>query len=244
MTESGAGQRPHFDLSPEPSGDDEPTGDPAGVVPRPAKGGGPAASREREALAVLELPEIHRGLLVVDAMVKEAPIEVLTASPIPPGRFLVVVTGRVGEVEAAYHCGARVAEGAGAAVLHDRLFLAEVAPEVLGALRPDRRPRDLAALGTFETESVSAALAAADALVKGAAVALLQLHLARGIRGRCFGLVSGRQDMVEAALALAAERGQHHARWVGSTLVANPDPAIFARVLGEPWGFLEGQELL
>lgn len=232
MTDPGASSTPEFTLSPEPL-------EGPGMAPEVRRG-----EPEREALAVLELPEIHRGLLVLDAMVKEAPIEVLAATPIPPGRFLVVVAGRVGEVEVAYHRGARVAEERGAAVLHDRLFLPAVAPEVLAALRPDRRPRQIEALGTFETESVSAALAAGDALVKGADVVLLQLHLARGIRGRCFGLVSGRQDMVEAALAFAAERSLHHDRWVGSTLIANPAPSVSLRVLAEPWGFFEGQEVL
>ncbi|MCA9759021.1 MAG: BMC domain-containing protein [Candidatus Eisenbacteria bacterium] len=225
--------------------------------------------RPREALAVLELPEIHPGLFVLDAMVKEAPIEVLSATPIPPGRFLIVVTGAVGEVESAYHRGATLAErgggnvpgnvtgdvmgratghitgqAAGRVTVHDRLFLADVAPAVLAALRPDRKEREIDALGIFETASVASCLDASDRLVKGADVRLEQLHLARGIAGRSFGVVTGRQDMVEAALELAEERGEHHARWVGSSLIARPDPSIARRVLGEPWGFFEGQEIL
>lgn len=200
--------------------------------------------RSREALAVLELPEIHRGLFVLDAMVKEAPIEVLTATPVPPGRFLIVVTGAVGEVEAAYQRGARVAESESGASAHDRLFLAEVAPQVLASLRPDRKEREIDSLGVFETASVASALDAADRLVKGADVRLEQLHLARGIRGFSFGIVTGRLDMVEAALEMARERGELHARWVGSSLVARPDRLVSQRVLSEPWGFFEGQEIL
>ncbi|MEZ4651157.1 MAG: BMC domain-containing protein [Candidatus Eisenbacteria bacterium] len=209
--------------------------------------------RPREALAVLELPEIHPGLFVLDAMVKEAPIEVLSATPIPPGRFLIVVSGSVGEVEAAYHRGATLAERVAGSVagyaggnltVHDRLFLAEVAPAVLAALRPDRKERDIDALGIFETASVASCLDAADRLAKGADVRLEQLHLARGIAGRSFGVVTGRQDMVAAALELAEERGEHHARWIGSSLIARPDPSIARRVLGDPWGFFEGQEIL
>jgi microcompartment protein CcmL/EutN len=241
--------------------------------------------RAREALAVLELPEIHPGIYVLDAMVKASQVEVLTSTPIPPGRFLIVISGGVGEVEAAYLRGSKVAEtpgtgafGGGAATnigafqgasvlgggslgpecstrgtigggapghaVYDRLFLAEVAPAVLAALRPDRKEREIDALGIFETASVASALDAADRLVKGADVRLEQLHLARGIRGLSFGIVTGRHDMVEAALEMARERGEHHARWVGASLIARPDPFVARRVLTEPWGFFEGQEIL
>ena len=219
--------------------------------------------RPREALAVLELPEIHPGLFVLDAMVKESQVEVLSSTPIPPGRFLIVITGGVGEVESAYLRGAALAENPGGGALiggtgasgtsasgtnghtvHDRLFLAEVAPAVLAALRPDRKEREIDALGIFETASISSLLDAADRLVKGTEVRLEQLHLARGIRGLSFGIVTGRQDMVEAALEMARERGEHHARWVGSSLIARPDPSVARRVLTEPWGFFEGQEIL
>lgn len=219
-----------------------------------------------EALGILECETIHAGMAAIDFMVKMAPVRILAADPIPPGRFLIVIGGGVAETDAAYRRGLEVA-----GALHDRLFLPEVHPDVLDAIRPappvggdragDRTPADREvagradggaagsewaedALGLFETASVSAALDGADRGVKGSAVTLLPLHLARGIAGHGFGLFSGRQDMVEAALALAEERGRSHGRWIGSTLLARPDEALLERVRMGRWGFLRGQEIL
>ncbi|MCA9728450.1 MAG: BMC domain-containing protein, partial [Candidatus Eisenbacteria bacterium] len=178
-----------------------------------------------EALGVIETATIHEGFGLVDAMAKEAVIEVLAATPLPPGRFLIVIGGRVGEVESSWRRGLALCHAP-----HDQLFLAEIAPEVVAAARarrpsgdaPPPAPHELEALGLFETVTVSAGLDAADRAVKGSTVTLESLHLARGIAGRSFGLIHGRQDMVEAALALAEERGRAHEGWVGSTLIARP----------------------
>jgi microcompartment protein CcmL/EutN len=198
-----------------------------------------AADHRLESLAILECETIHRGLETVDEMAKMAPIEILAAEPVPPGRFLIVIGGGVGEVESSYRRGL---ETAGA--LHDRLFLPEVAPAVVHALRPGPREGEVDTLGLFETLSVSACLDGVDRGVKGAAVRCLQIHVTRGIAGKAFALFEGRQDMVEAALALAEERARSHGRFVGNTLLARPDEAVVRRVLAARWGFLEGAEIL
>jgi len=68
-------------------------------------------------------------------------------------------------------------------------------------------------------------------------VRVRQIHAARGIAGHAFGVFSGRQDMVEAALVLAEARGRAHGRWIGSILLARPDAAVVARVGAGRWGF-------
>jgi microcompartment protein CcmL/EutN len=175
----------------------------------------------------------------VDAMAKMAPVRILAAEPMPPGRFLIVVGGGVGEVKASYLRGLDLA-----GPLHDRLHLPEVDPQVMQALEPAPRAGGVDALGLFETASVSAVLDGADGAVKGAAVRLLQIHLARGIAGHAFGVLEGRQDMVEAALALAEDRGLAHGRWIGSTMLARPDPLLITRVLAGHWGFMGRLEIL
>jgi microcompartment protein CcmL/EutN len=192
-----------------------------------------------EALGVLECETIHRGWETTDAMSKMARLRILAAEPIPPGRFLVVVGGPVGEIEVAFRRGVEVA-----GALHDRLFLPEAAEGILPALASGARRGEVDSLGLFETLSVSAVLDGADRGLKGAAVRLLQLHLARGIAGHAFGIFEGRQDMVEAALALAEERARAHGRWIGATLLARPDPGVVRRVLAADWGFFGGSEVL
>lgn len=205
----------------------------------------PADPTRYESLAVLETETIHDGLAALDAMVKVARTEILAATPIPPGRFLIALGGPVGEVEPTQRRGLGVA-----LARHDELFLAETHPAVydairaLGASAGARAVPENEAVGLFETASVCSGIDAADRAAKGAAVQLVALHLARGIAGKCFGVLSGRQDMVEAALALAEERGRSHGRWIGSTLLARPDPQVIRRFVAGGWGFVSGQEVL
>ena len=200
--------------------------------------------REVEAIALLESSSIHEGIAVLDVMAKSARIEILAASPIPPGRFLIVVGGAVAEVEVAFNRGLEVSIAP-----VDRLFLAEAGPGLLAAVRALGREgkgahEPIDSLGLYETRTVSAALDAGDRGIKGSSARLLHLHIARGIAGKAIGLFEGRQDAVEAALALARERAIEHDAWVGSTLLARPDPEVARRLLHAPWGFFEGQEVL
>ena len=153
------------------------------------------------ALGLLEIESIARGVVVVDALVKRAAVEVAIAEAVTPGKYLIVFSGPVAEVEESL--GAAVATG-GALVL-DRLLLPQVAEAVrLGLTGTLARvgPRD--AVGIVETHTVASAILAADTAVKRSKVKLTQLHLAKGIGGKGYFLVAGEQHDVEAALEGAA----------------------------------------
>ena len=53
------------------------------------------------ALGLLELGGIARGMVAADAMVKKAPVELLGAHAVNPGKFVVLVAGGVEEGEQA-----------------------------------------------------------------------------------------------------------------------------------------------
>jgi microcompartment protein CcmL/EutN len=192
---------------------------------------------EREALAAIDIQSIAEGLRVADAMVKSGRVELLTASPVTPGRFLIVVAGPVRDVESAHGRALREARD-----VHDAIFLPVVHGGVFDALRLDPVPEDLDSVGLFETKSLSSCLSAADRAVKGAAVRLLQIHLSRGIHGKGFIFCDGRQDMVEAALELARQRAGE--MWENGVVIPNPHGDLLARLRAGPWGWLDRQEIL
>jgi microcompartment protein CcmL/EutN len=152
------------------------------------------------ALALLELESIARGILVGDVLVKRAPVELVLADPVSPGKYLLLFSGGVAEVEEALKAGI---EAAGATLL-DKLFLPQPAPRLLAALREefDQTWRD--SFGMVETHSVASTLLAADAALKRAEVWMRRLHLARGIGGKGYFVITGGLDMVQAALEAAA----------------------------------------
>lgn len=131
-------------------------------------------------------------------MAKRAPIEVIRAGTVHPGRYLVLVGGMVADVEEAMDAGR--ATGAGA--LLDSVFLPNVHPEVTAAIGGRRRAGTGEALGVIETQTVASIIEAADAGVKGARVRLLELRLADGLGGKGYLLFDGPVSEIESAVEL------------------------------------------
>jgi microcompartment protein CcmL/EutN len=154
------------------------------------------------ALALVELASIAVGIEVGDAMVKRAPVDVVHAGTIQPGKYLVLVAGAVADVEEALAAGVEV----GACCLVDTVFLPNVHDQVVAALRGSRRAGTGEALGVVETASVAATIEAADAGVKGAQVELLEVRLGDGLGGKGYLLFDGSVSDVESAVDAAVAR--------------------------------------
>ncbi len=154
------------------------------------------------ALALLEFSSIAAGIESADAMVKRAEVDVVQAGTVQPGNLLVLLGGPVAEVEEALKAGLQVAADA----LTDHIFLPAVAPAVVRALAGRRSTSALeqtsTAVGIVETRTVPAAIHAADAGVKGAEVALMELRLADGLGGKGLIFFTGDVSNIEAALEI------------------------------------------
>ncbi|MFQ5921347.1 MAG: BMC domain-containing protein [Anaerolineales bacterium] len=150
------------------------------------------------ALSLIEFSSIAAGIQAADAMVKRAPIDVIQAGTVQPGKYLVLVGGLTADVEESLAAGREVG---GEAIL-DIVYLPQVHPGVVEALRGSRSPKPTDALGVLETTSVAAAIRAADAGLKGAEVRLVEVRLADGLGGKGIVLFSGVVADVEIAAAL------------------------------------------
>jgi microcompartment protein CcmL/EutN len=162
----------------------------------------PAPPVIEPALGLLELDSIAAGIAAGDAMAKRAPIEVIRAGTVHPGKYLVLVGGAVADVEEALEAGR---EAAASSVL-DIVFLPNVHPGVVAGMRGARPMADGEALGVIETDTVAAILEAADAGLKGARVQMLELRLADDLGGKGYLLFDGPVAEVEAAVEVGAER--------------------------------------
>jgi microcompartment protein CcmL/EutN len=159
------------------------------------------------ALGLLEVDSIAVGIAAGDAMAKRAPIDVVYAGTVHPGRYLVLVAGAVADVEEAMDAGG---DEAGRCVL-DAVLLPHIHPDVVAGIRGARREGAGEALGVVETPTVASIIDAADAGVKEAAVRLLELRLADGLGGKGYLLFGGSVSDVEAAVDAAVARA-HGAR--------------------------------
>jgi microcompartment protein CcmL/EutN len=155
------------------------------------------------ALGLLELASVAVGIRTGDAMVKRAPVALAYAGTVHPGKYLVLVAGEVADVEEALDAGRE----AGDPALTDELFLPDVHPQVVAAVRGRRRPAGAdggEALGIVETLTVAALLGAADRGVKSAEVDIQEIRLADGLGGKAYCLFTGEVGDVEEAVERAA----------------------------------------
>jgi microcompartment protein CcmL/EutN len=153
------------------------------------------------ALALIEFNSIAIGIQAGDAMVKKAPIASIKAGTVQPGKYLVLVTGQVAEVEESLQAGV---EWGGETVI-DTVFLPQVHPAVVQVIAGDRVEGAGPALGVVETNDVAATIQAADAGVKGAQVTLREIRLADGLGGKAFCLFQGDVQDVEAAVEIGVD---------------------------------------
>lgn len=159
------------------------------------------------AIAAVETSSIAQGVVVADAMLKTAEVELLESTTLTPGRYWVLVGGEVATVRASHRRGVEVA----ADTLLDQLFIPQLHEGVLPALRGVVAHGGDDALGIVETLTAASAIVAADAAVKAANVTLRDVRLANGIGGKgvvsLTGTVSAVQAAVDAGRADALRRG-------------------------------------
>lgn len=154
------------------------------------------------AVCLLEFSSIARGIEAGDAMVKRAPLQVIRAGTVHPGKYLVLVGGLTADVEEAMEAGRDVAGSS----LVDVVFLPDVHPDVVASIGGVRRQDAGEALGVIETPTVAATIVAADAGVKGARVTIRDLRLADDLGGKGYVLFGGDVAEVEAAVDYGVAR--------------------------------------
>lgn len=149
------------------------------------------------AIGLLELTSIARGIVACDAMLKKAPVELIRAHTICPGKYIVLIRGDEESVRDSMEAGVKVAEQ----YLVDRLVIPNLHPQVIPALLAVRPISGLLAVGVIETLSVATTIIAADAACKAAEIELIEIRLGTGLGGKAFVTLTGDQYSVEAALA-------------------------------------------
>ncbi|HBV3501438.1 TPA: BMC domain-containing protein [Klebsiella pneumoniae] len=105
-----------------------------------------------QAIGILELTSIARGMELGDVMLKSANVQLLLCRTLCPGKFLLMLGGDVGAVQQAIAAGtARAGE-----MLVDSLVLANIHPSVLSAISGLNVVGQRQAAGIVETWSVVA----------------------------------------------------------------------------------------
>jgi len=159
------------------------------------------------AIGMIELTSIARGIYATDLMLKTACVEVVSATPVCPGKYIAIVQGDVAAVESSISIGIETA----GEYLVDSFILPNVHPSVFPAITATTMPDGMGALGIMEAFSLASMIIAADAALKAADVQALELRLGSGLGGKAYftftGGVAAVKAGIEAGKAVVLEKG-------------------------------------
>lgn len=176
------------------------------------------------AIGIIELCSLYKGYEVQDAILKSEYVEKLLARSICSGKYLILVRGKVADVEASLE---RAREIGGFAIVSgliiprvdDRIFSAIVGSTLLESEQVD-------GLAVVETYSVAAAIKAADYALKEADITILRIHVAMAIGGKGLLVMTGDIEALKSAIIPAVEFIKEDGTLAGHTLITNPHPDV------------------
>ncbi|MBM9512612.1 BMC domain-containing protein [Desulfogranum marinum] len=181
------------------------------------------------AVGMLELSSIAAGFVVQDAVLKAADVELLVARTICPGKYMIVIGGKVGSVKAAMEAGLSASKG----FLVEQLVLPNIDqaifPAISGCVELVKTKGN--ALGVIETFSAASILRAADAAVKAAGVTLFRVHLSMAVGGKGFLLLAGDVGSVTASINSGVETIKDDGMLVNKAVISGASKELFKEYL-------------
>ncbi len=179
------------------------------------------------AIGMVEYKTVSSGVLAADAMVKTSEVDIIEAQTVCPGKYIVIIAGKLSAVDAAVHTAVTQYSKhlINSFVLgnpHESIF-----PAIYGATQIE----EISALGILETYDATSIIVAADETAKTAIVDLIELRIARGMCGKSYLMVTGEVAAVETALERAKRVIAEDGMYLDSTVIAHPDEKVRNSIL-------------
>ena len=179
-----------------------------------------------KAIGVIELKSVPKGVEAADAALKSAGIEMVSAHPSCPGKYEIVLTGSISDVNAAVdHVTGRF-DG----YVIDSSVMGRIDEQVIRALFGTQAGERNGSLGLIETFSAASAIKAADIAVKTARVEIYDLRVSRGMGGKGVVMLTGDIGDVTAAV----EAGANYAKGISTlssyTVIAAPHKELWKQM--------------
>lgn len=181
----------------------------------------------RKAVGFVEIKSIPVGIQTADEMVKAGNVELLLASPMCPGKYIIIIGGQVGPVKAAMS----KAELVSGIYLIDTHVIDNVREEVLPAIAGIGTPNEIQAVGAIETISALTAVIAADVAVKASNVSIVDLRVARGLGGKGYLVITGEVSSVKSAVNACLAKLGISGEVTSTSIIPRPHKSIVENLL-------------
>ena len=172
------------------------------------------------AIGMVELTSIARGIETSDFMVKAAQVELIRSSTVCPGKYIIIIAGDTGDVKASMAEGIR--QGGESVV--NTLLLPNAHPQLIPAISMTTQPPAGGAVGVLEFYSI----ASADVAAKAANVTLIEVRIGYAIGGKGFVTLTGDVGAVREAVAAASRDAE---LLVGTSVIPRPAQQVFQSLL-------------
>ena len=176
------------------------------------------------AIGMIELSSIARGIETCDEMVKAAQVDLLRASTVCPGKYIIIVAGETGDVRASMNEGRK----RGAQFVVDELMIPNIHEQLIPAISMTNQVETRGAIGVLEFYSIASAIIAADVAAKAANITLIEVRTGYAIGGKGFVTLTGDVGAVRAAVAAASKNAE---LLVGTTVIPRPAKQVFDALL-------------
>lgn len=179
------------------------------------------------AIGLVEFTSIAQGIECADIMAKTADVNILVAKTTCPGKYIVLVSGDVSSVQQSVDA----ARDLGADTVVDHFVIPSVHPSILPAISGANTLKEIKALGIIETYSVASLIEAADAAVKAGDVEPLLLHLAFGIGGKSYTILTGEVASVKVAVETGSDLASAKGLLIRQVVIPRPAKQVIESLM-------------
>ena len=175
-----------------------------------------------KSIGLLELKSIPVGIETADAVLKAANVELLTATPTCPGKYVIIICGAVGAVKSGRQTAGIYLVG------HHTIN--NVHASVPEAIVGTSEVGHIASIGVIETMTALTAVEAGDYAAKAANVRLMEIRIARGLGGKGFVILTGEVSAVRSAVKAAMNQLEETGDITSSSVIASPHPGLIDKL--------------
>ena len=178
-------------------------------------------------IGFLEYISVGKGIQAADLITKNTAVDILLSAPNCPGRYQILFTGDVGAVREAIDLAKGIADFS----FLDSLILPRIDDKVLSAFYSPDVVNIGAAIGVFETMTMTATIEGADTMVKASDVEIIELRLGKGLAGKSYVIVTGSVQNVQSAMDAALEGVKDRGVLISSVVIPSVNPELIPHLV-------------
>jgi microcompartment protein CcmL/EutN len=180
-----------------------------------------------KAIGLVEYKSVAVGITATDKMVKTSDVDILEAQTVCPGKYIVLLCGKLSAVQAAIEQGV---ENFGESLI-DSFVLGNPHPSIFKGMNGTSIIDEVEALGIIETYSAASIIVAADTCAKTAKVDIVEIRIAKGMCGKSYLLVTGEIAAVNEAVKVAIKKIMEDGMLINHSVIPNPDKKLWDKLL-------------